>query len=91
MEIFKIKSKYILKLIFSHLKESIFLKIIKYNKRIQRKLEIKLSDFKNYSELYSEIIIDIWPNGKPIKKFINIDEEKYSGNFNLYMYMKKIN
>ena len=43
-EILKISSKYILKHIFSYLKYNYFLKLIKYNKNLQKQLDINLED-----------------------------------------------
>ena len=41
-----IRSEYILKQIFEHLNQKIFLKIIKYNKSIQNKLDINQNNYK---------------------------------------------
>jgi len=67
----KIQSKYILKLIMDNLKENIRLKLIKYNKSLQNKLDIKLKDYAEYSKI---IIIEIVPS-KVLQKayFINFD------------------
>ena len=53
----KINSKYILQQIFEHLNQKIYLKIIKYNKNIQNKLDIEHNDYKKYSEIEIEIIL----------------------------------
>ena len=47
-----IKSKYISKFLFSHLDEKIKLKIIKYNKKFQNKINIQLVNYKFYSGKY---------------------------------------
>ena len=39
-----INSKYVLKVIFSHLQLNIFYKIVKYNKTLQNKLNINWKD-----------------------------------------------
>jgi hypothetical protein len=54
----KIKNKYILKQIFDNLRQIITLKLLKYNKNFQKKIYIKLSDYKKE---YSKIVIDIIP------------------------------
>ena len=52
----KIKSKYILKSIFDILIEKKFLQIIIYNKKLQKKLDKKINDYK-YEYLKIEIEI----------------------------------
>ena len=49
-----IKSIYTVKIIFSHLNEKIKLKTIKYNKHLQNEMDIKLINYKFYSEKYIE-------------------------------------
>ena len=69
----KINNKYILKTIFEHLSELKLFQIIKYNKKIQNKIEIGLQDY----QLFKKIIIEIIPLKKNDKnKFINIPKEK---------------
>ena len=75
-----IKSNYRLKEIFKNIKENKLLDIIKYNKNIQKRLNIGIND---YIEYYNKIIIDIFPvlqvNNCYNNKFINIPvgEESY--------------
>ena len=54
--ILDIKSKYILQEIFSNLQENRLLKIIKYNKKIQEKLNKDIKDYKTYVDIIIEII-----------------------------------
>ena len=76
-----IRSKYILKEIFDHIKKGNFYKIIQYNKSFQNRLEIGILDFKKYSEL---IEIELIPLNKETKnKFINI-QEKDKPYFHIY-------
>ena len=51
-----IKSKYILKNIFRITPQKICLRIIKYNKKIQQKIYINLSEYKKYNQIELEII-----------------------------------
>ena len=41
----KIKSKYILKKIFNNVQEKIVLQIFKYNKNIQKKIDININNY----------------------------------------------
>ena len=71
-----IKSKYVIKIIFDNLSKKKSLDIIKYNQNIQNKINIKINDYKEYSELYSSIEIEIRPiYNKTYGQFINIDEK----------------
>ena len=47
-----IKSIYFSRIVFSHLDEKIKLKLIKYNKKLQNKIDIKLINYKFYSDKY---------------------------------------
>ena len=74
----KIKSKYILKQILDKIKEKILLEIIKYNKIIQNKLDINLNNYKDFSEKFSSIELELTIIKNDYNKFINIlrDEDK---------------
>ena len=65
-----IKSRYILSKIYDNMSKKKKLTIVKYNKRIQNRLNLSIKDYKEYCEIEIEII--------PIKdkygKFININE-----------------
>ena len=62
----KVRSSYIVEIIFSHLNEKIKLKVIKYNKKLQEKIDIKLINYKFYS-------------GKYIVYETNISGKEYNG------------
>ena len=66
-----LKSDYFLQLIFSYFEMDKSLKIVKINKKIQRRLNLSIKDYKEFSET-SPIEIEIIPNKKRISKFINI-------------------
>ena len=66
----KVKSKYILKLIFDHLQKCKLLSIIKYNKNIQNRIDISLIDYKKFLQ----IEIKVYPS-----KFI----AKYNSNLEI--------
>ena len=56
-----LKSHYILEIILNYITKKKSLEIIKCNKKIQQRLNINIKDYKNYSEMYSSIEIDIIP------------------------------
>ena len=75
-----IKSKIILKKIFNSIKKIKLLHIIKYNKNIMKRINININDYKEFSEIYSSILIEIKPVENECGNFINIkkeEDEKY--------------
>ena len=68
-----LKSDFIFKKIISFMKRNKLLNIMKYNKKLQKRLNININDYKEYSEVEIELkLVD----GK-YGEFINIsDEEK---------------
>ena len=66
-----VKSKYILKIIFNKMHKRKALKIIKYNKKIQKKININHKDYEKLSEIEIEII----PIENEYGPFININKE----------------
>ena len=70
-----IKSDYFIQKFFDYLHKRKSLEIIKYNKNIQKRMNININDYREYSEKYSSIEIEIKPKKKRYGKFINIKEE----------------
>ena len=66
----KIKSRYILSKIYDNMTKKKKLQIVKYNKRIQNRLNLDVKDYKEYSEIKIEII----PTKDKYGKFIDIKE-----------------
>ena len=66
-----IKSIYFSRILFSHLDEKIKLKVIKYNKKLQNNLDIKLINYKLYSGKY--IIYETKFKGKEYDGYNNND------------------
>ena len=66
----KIKSRYILSKIYNNMTIKKKLKIVKYNKRIQNRLNLDVKDYKEYCEIEIEII----PAKDKCGKFININK-----------------
>ena len=65
----KIKSRYIINLIFENISEEKYLRLIKYNKKIQNILDKSLKDYKEYNQIEIELIPI--SNYKNEDKFIN--------------------
>ena len=69
-----IKSRYILSKIYNNMTIKKKLKIVKYNKRIQNRINLSIKDYKEYSETFTTIEIEIIPTKDKYGKFININE-----------------
>jgi len=82
------KSDYFLQKLFNHLSKKKSLEIIKYNKSLKDKINISIVDYKEYSEIYSSIEIELKPAKNKYGNFININKEneKY---FHIYFNDKK--
>ena len=78
-----LKSDYFLEKIFNNLERKKLLKILKYKKRIKNRINTNIKDYKEYSEIYSSIEIEIKPVNNAHGSFINIakENEKY---FHIY-------
>ena len=69
-----IKTDFFLKKVFNNLEEKKKLNIVKYNKNIQRRINININNYKEYSEIC--ILIEIKPVNNKYGKFINIKKEE---------------
>ena len=69
-----IKSVYFLEKLYDNIQKKKKLEIAKYNKRIQNKLNLSVKDYKEYSETFTSIEIDMIPIKGKYGKFININE-----------------
>ena len=76
-----IKSLIIISRIFNNLEKLKFFKIIKYNKKTQKKFKISLDDYK---EIFSIIEIEITPAEKKYGNFINIYNEEERKYYHIY-------
>ena len=70
-----LKNDYFLQKVFNNLEKKKSLDFIKYNKSIKKRLNINIKDYKEYSEKYSSIEIEIKPVNNKYGKFINIKKE----------------
>ena len=71
-----IKSKYILSKIYNNIIIKKKLEIVRCNKRIQNRLNLSIKDYKEYSETFTPIEIEIIPTKGKYGEFINISENE---------------
>ena len=71
----KLKSDYFIQKIFGYIHKKKSLETIRYNKNIQKRINININHYKDYSEKYSSIEIEIKPMENEYGTFINIKEE----------------
>ena len=70
-----LKSDYFLQKLLNHLLKKKSLDIIKYNNNIKERINKSIKDYKEYSEIYSPIEIEIKPDEYYHGHFININKE----------------
>ena len=71
----KFQCDYFLQKLFNHLLKKKSLDIIKYNKSIKNRLNISIKDYKEYSELYSSIELELKPVNNKYGRFIHIHKK----------------
>ena len=69
-----LKSRYILSKIYDNMTKKKKLEIVKYNKKVQNRLDLGVKDYKEYSETFTPIEIEIIPTKDKYGKFININK-----------------
>ena len=74
-----LKSDYFIQKIFDYINKKKSLEIIRCNKNIQKRMNININNYKEYSEKYSSIEIEIKPMNNKYGPFISIqaDKEEY--------------
>ena len=77
-----LKSVYVLKMILNYLTKPKSFKFIKINKKIQKRLNICINDYKEYYEIYTPIELEIIPNKGC--DFLNITKEAEGSYFHIY-------
>ena len=70
-----LKTDYFLEILFNNLEKKKTLNLIKYNKNIKNRINININDYKEYSEKYSLIELEIRPVNNKYGKFINPKKE----------------
>ena len=83
-----LKADYFLQKVFNNLERIRSLNIVKYNKNIKKRINLNINDYKEFSEKYSSIKVEIKPIYNKYGKFNNISEEneKY---YQIYFNNKK--
>ena len=71
-----IKSNYFLERIYDNILKKKSLEIVIYNKKIQNRINLSIKDYKEYSEKFSSIEIEIIPCNNKYGQFINIKENE---------------
>ena len=80
----KIRNRYILKKIFTNLRRIKQLDIIKYNKKLQNRLNFSFNDYKEFRSIYSEIEIELIPVKNKYGNFINVLNESEQDYFHIF-------
>ena len=73
----KLKSNYLLKILFGNLLKKKSLDIIKYNNNLKSRINININNYKEYSEIYSSIELEIKPINNINSNFINKENGTY--------------
>ena len=66
-----LKSDYFLQKIFDNVNKKKSLEIVKYNKKLQNRINLSIKDYKEYSETFTTIELEIIPCKDKYGKFIN--------------------
>ena len=71
----KVKSDYFIQKFFGYMPKRKSLETVRYNKNIQKRINININHYKAFSEEYSSIELDIIPKKGEYGNFINIKKE----------------
>ena len=71
----KLKSIYILRIIFNSLFRNKMFDIMKYNKKLQKRLDLNINYYKELFQLYVPIEIELKPDDNQYGNFINISDK----------------
>ena len=81
----KIKSDYFLQKLYDNMTKKKKLEIVKYNKKIQNRINLSVKDYKEYSETFTPIEIEIIPVKGEYGKFIHIDNDNDKLYYHIYL------
>jgi len=70
-----LKNDYFILILFEYMSKRKSLKMIKYNKNIQKRIDINIKDYKDYSKKYTSIELEIIPMKDKYGKYINFEEK----------------
>jgi len=70
-----LKSDYFLQKLYDNMTKKKKLELVKYNKRIQNRINLSVKNYKDYSETFTPIEIEIIPTKDKYGKLININEK----------------
>ena len=79
-----LKSDYFLQKLFDNMPKKKKLEIVRCNKRMQNRLDLGIKDYKEYSETFTPIEIEIIPTKDKYGRFIN------DGMMNIIIYISMI-
>ena len=82
-----LKSDFFLEKLFGIIKKNKSFEIMKYNKKLQKRLKLSIKDYKEYYQFYTPIEIELKPADNKYGKFINIpdeDEDESKNYFHIY-------
>ena len=85
-----LKGNYFFQKVINNIDKKIFLKIIKYNKKLQQILKIDINDYKEYSEKFSSIEIEIIPYQNKKGRFISINKIEEAKFYHIYFNNNKL-
>jgi len=71
----KLKCDYFIIKFFDYIPKIISLEVIKYNKSLQKRIDININHYKAYCEKYSSIELEIIPKKYSYGPFINFEED----------------
>ena len=79
-----LKRDYFIQKFFDYIQKRRTLKTIRYNKSIQKRININIIHYKEYSEKYSSTEIEIKPMENKYGDFININKEEDEEYYHIY-------
>ena len=79
-----LKSDYFIRMLFGYMSKRKSLETIRYNKSIQKRMNIDINNYRENSEKYSSIEIEIIPIKNKYGKFIYFKNEEDKKYYHIY-------